>query len=462
MMHHHLRTLSLAAFAALAAAACSDDVASPSARSGPLQPRFAAARAEIVEATQGRTRRGFEDEILRLEAQVPGLGGVSMDPATGAAVVYLLDLTTREQAMTALRTNAPNLQVPSSFRAKLGTDGSTVVRQGQFAFSELVAWSHVAAAQRRRGGFLGIDADEGANRLHIAIPEHADGAAAITLLTDAGIPADAIVIENRPVGSLLTNLTDRVRPTGSGLLINNGGTGGNGNCSLGFNVDVQIYGDKGFLTAAHCAPGNIGLGNTGGTMYQNSAVTGNIIGTVQLNPAWNSTSTDCGGVTLCTDADAMFVLASSTSPSDWAKRIASTSTWGSNDAAGSIAISGWWTGISIVPYTYQGATVYKVGQKTGVTFGVIAATCENPLYTGTVVLCEDKVTGASSGPGDSGAAVFYPNVGGSNPTPPYAIGLLSGGGGSSAAPDGHCTAGCYWHFTSIAAAQSHLSRYFTP
>ena len=40
------------------------------------------AEAELAAASAGRTERGAEDEILRLEAQIPGVGGVFLDPAT--------------------------------------------------------------------------------------------------------------------------------------------------------------------------------------------------------------------------------------------------------------------------------------------------------------------------------------------------------------------------------------------
>jgi hypothetical protein len=82
-----------------------------------------------------------------------------------------------------------------------------------------------------------------------------------------------------------------------------------------------------------------------------------------------------------------------------------------------------------------------------------------------MVLCEDRADSVSAGDGDSGAPVHFPsNIYGD---PPYAIGILSssGGGGPTDPNDGgrwHCTSACYIYFTEFYAAQTHLSRYFSP
>ncbi len=108
-------------------------------------------------------------------------------------------------------------------------------------------------------------------------------------------------------------------------------------------------------------------------------------------------------------------------------------------------------------------TVYKVGRTTGVTYGTVAATCENPLVdslgTGKVILCADRATGASYGGGDSGGPVFYPAA---QSDPPYAIGLFFSGKGSAFNGSGQCTSGCEILFSEWYNVQWHLSRYFSP
>jgi len=161
----------------------------------------------------------------------------------------------------------------------------------------------------------------------------------------------------------------------------------------------------------------------------------------------------------------MYVHSSDTTPSNWAKRIYSTSTWGGNNTPGSLTINGYWPGISLLGYAWQGMTVYKVGRTTGVTYGTVAATCEYPMLDSLsvpkVVLCADRATGASFGPGDSGGPVFYPAAQGD---PPYAIGLFFGGAGTSFNGNDppQCTAGCTILFSEFYTIQWHLSRYFSP
>ena len=61
-----------------AAAACTDLPSDPVATSPRRLELSLFAAAKLSAAIQGRRTRGFEDEILRMEARVPGLGGVSI------------------------------------------------------------------------------------------------------------------------------------------------------------------------------------------------------------------------------------------------------------------------------------------------------------------------------------------------------------------------------------------------
>jgi hypothetical protein len=93
----------------------------------------------------------------------------------------------------------------------------------------------------------------------------------------------------------------------------------------------------------------------------------------------------------------------------------------------------------------------------------VAATSENPMLDSTtvpkVVLCADRATGVSAGPGDSGAPVFYPAA---QSDPPYAIGLLFGAEGDAFNGSEQCTAGCTIFFSEFYTVQTHPSSYFAP
>lgn len=348
----------------------------------------------------------------------------------------------------------------------MGRDDSTRVLEGAYAFSELVSWQEAISASVRVPGFLAIDADEARNRVRVVVGLDASLPNVMRAIEAAGVPAQAVIIERRRQDQAAVSLRDRYRPTAGGLQIVNAG---GGRCTLGFNVDVQFYNEKGFLTAGHCASGSPGSGQTGGLIYQNTVQTSNLIGTISLNPAWSSTDPNCAGYTLCTMADVMFVTSANSSSTEWAKRVAWTTSTGTNNARGSLTISGWSSGLQSYPFIYQGALVYKVGRTTGQTLGAVSATCENPVVTDAsglqyVALCSVRVNGAAVGGGDSGAPVYYPQSGGD---PPYAIGILFAGGGSSIADDfadatWYCTAGCTYVFSEWYQVQSHLSRYLAP
>jgi len=227
---------------------------------------------------EGRTTRGFEDEILRMEAKVPGLGGVWVNE-TGTPVVYLKDPSQSALALRELRSFAVGLPYATVLHSKLGLEGSTIVRQGQFTFSELVFWSRMIASYVRAPGFLSIDADEGLNRVRITTTVGASQEPFVRRIDDLGIPLAAIAFSESAPFVTATSLQDRYRPTGGGQQIVNT----DDICSLGYNVDVQFYAEEGFLTASHCA-GSFN-GSTGQAFYQSSPGGANRIGYVSLNPA---------------------------------------------------------------------------------------------------------------------------------------------------------------------------------
>ena len=440
--------------ATFALAACQGDENAP-VRPSEAPSLSVAAAAQVSAAVQGRRSRGFEDELLRMEARIPGFGGMFRDPGTGNAVVHLRATANRASAMAQLRQIAPGLNVAPPFRDLIGSDGATEIRDAEYSFSELVAWTLAVARQPRSPDVLSIDADERLNRVRISVPNDAARARVEAILARAGVPLAAVVLENRPPGRLLATVQQRVRATAGGLQIQNADSS---TCTLGFNVIVEFYSEKGFLTASHCDKGSNGLGTTGDTIYQHAKPTAtNRVGSVYLNPAWNSTDPSCGGVALCTDADAMFVRGfADTTSANWQQRIARTGTnYPTNNGNGSLTIDAFWTNLSKVPFVYVGEIVSKVGRSTGGTKGTVGATCEYPTYDSYAFLCVSRVDGASQGNGDSGAPVY---------DLPYAVGILFAGGGTSygAGPIFRCTAGCWYHFSEWYSIETHLSRYFDP
>lgn len=308
VVHEKSHTL-LPALIALTVSGCSLEQPVPTVQHERRSDPSAAAQLQLAAAVQGRQSRGFEDEILRMEARIPGLGGVFLHPTSKKFVVFLKDVGQRDAAMAELRVVAGQVGTDALLRTKLGAVDGTEIRQGQFAFSELVAWQRAIAASVRVPGFLSIDADEMLNRVRVTTTVDASRGAFVRAIMASGVPEAAVVFDTAPLPVTVASLRDRVRPTGGGLQIS---PAANSYCSLGFNVDMQFYGQKGFLTASHCDGSGNGQGSTGTTIYQNVTGGSNAIGTVSLNPAWNSTDTNCRGYALCTAADAMYVSSSDT------------------------------------------------------------------------------------------------------------------------------------------------------
>lgn len=146
---------------------------------------------------QGRGARGFEDDLLRLEKDIPGLGGIYRDPS-GALVVFLVDRRQERAAAQVLASRAPDLALDTGLRHDL-LMGSIQFRTGQYAFSQLVAWQALTLdALTKVNGLLGVDADESTNRVHLRLAEGTPVEAIQSRLTAAGIPGPAVRITFGP------------------------------------------------------------------------------------------------------------------------------------------------------------------------------------------------------------------------------------------------------------------------
>lgn len=452
--------------------ACSGDTpAAPVAvEAGAPRAMLTDAEAELAAAARGRISRGFEDEILRLENRVRGLGGVFVD-SSGAAVIWLRganDAERRADAVRALRTASTALRAPRDFLMRLQRDDQLRVLAGDYSFSELVAWQRSISRSVRVSGLLGIDADEGRNRVRVVIAPDALIGDFEQAISAAGVPLQAVVFERRESGRLLqSELRHRWRPIFGGLQIMN--KTANSECTIGFGVDMLFYSKRGFLTASHCSAGAVGSGSLvdpllGQPMYK-LWNPNNIVGAVHLNPPWNRTDPECNGIVLCTLADVMFV---ETEANMTSKHVAWTTFTGMNGLMGSRIVSAAGTGLQVAPFIFQGATVYKVGRNTGQTAGIVGATCEHyyqhPPQLSLAVLCSGRVDNVAVGNGDSGSPVYYPASGTESA---YAIGILFAGAANNTdifnVGEARCLgSGCQFWFSEWSRLQLHLNRYFVP
>lgn len=425
-----------------------------------------AAEAVRIAAVQGSTTRGAEDDILRFEREVPGLGGVFVSP-TGVLTMYLPAGVAPAQARARIASIAAQRTNMTPSMMQLFASGAFETRIARFPFSELVAYKELLRDRvLALPNISGLDADESLNRVRISVSTVTAADAVREFVASLDLPPDLIVVTLAPRLTPAAGLRSTWRPTGGGIKIQTGGYYSQ-TCTLGFNVTTSA-GHRGFVTAAHCEGSGsyAGSGYTGAPIFQPLAgYSQYVVGSVAINPAWVQ---GCGAYHRCTSADAMLV--SYTSDVSSPKRVAYTSYRGENSGKGSLTVTGWWANIVAPAYPFVGQSVDKQAQTTGWTSGTVAGTCEEiPVdddYGDYVVGCADRVTGSRVGQGDSGGSVFVPPPPGQMTLPLYPLGILFAGGPFNAYDDTidayYCTLGCTYAFSRFDQISAHLGVTVSP
>jgi hypothetical protein len=205
-------------------------------------PKPSAAALQLDAAANGRNERGAEDDILRLENFLPGLGGVYMEGSK--IVVYVPQQMSRRDALEKLALGTATLNIDGSVAQQMMRGENIELRPAKHPFSQLVSWvvSGVGGIMRVPG-VTGLDANEATNRITIFVRDQSGAEAALAAAHKAGVPEDAV--ETRVANPVLVSgLGGTWSPTGGGIQIQNDSSI---NCSLGYN---DRYNDvKGFWTA---------------------------------------------------------------------------------------------------------------------------------------------------------------------------------------------------------------------
>lgn len=324
----------------------------------------------------------------------------------GDIVVYGPPDSSAAAVKAALSTFAPTLHIRKDRRMQLAAGTNVRIIPSQFPFSHLVVWQEALSSRVKPGdNITSIDADEQLNRLTVGVSDAHTASQVLSLAANVGVPTNAVSVRVEPITVPTTTLQGAFTPRVGGIQILN--TTSNA-CTLGFDVTTST-GITGFVTASHCAPGAIGAGTTGTTIYQNN--TSFPVGTINVDHAFNIVNTSCGAYsgTACTWADVMLVKYNTGIANQ--KWIMQTTSVGTSNAVGSITTSGTWQVNATDFYPSVGESVDKMGRTTGWTRGHIGATCLNHVTVdGTysyMVICTDRVDSAAIGQGDSGAPVFY-------------------------------------------------------
>ena len=360
---------------------------------------------------------------LALARTIQGFGGFYIDPAAGPTV-YLTDVSRRADAEREL----------GAFLSK--RSATLRVVRGAFTYAQLDSWYEQArgAVFAVPGVMLG-DVDEGRNRVRIGVANAAAAAGVRARLAQIGIPATAVIVEQRAPISAMATLRDRVRPLNGGLQINffptpAGTPGPSLICTLGFNV--MMNGVRSFITNSHCT--NVEGGTLLPTQYYQSVRSDgapSFIGVEADDPEWQlMLTTQCPPPLSCRYSDAARV-AYDAGAAIWLGSIAQLDeiTTSLADTVHTIISDFRITGERD---PIQGEIANKVGRTTGWTAGVTTATCVDVLALGTthMRLCQAVVSALVDG-GDSGSPVFFRD-GGDFVT---LLGILWGGSTDDANPE---------------------------
>lgn len=365
---------------------------------------------------------------LAVAQAVTGFGGYYLD-ASGAPTVYLIDPARRAEAEQALAT----FLVSRGF-----TTADLRVAQGAFGYGQLDAWYRLARpAVFAVPGVVSGDVDEGSNRVRIGVANAPAAAAVQSALAQLGIPAGAVIVQQRAPIAAVATLRDRVRPLKGGLQINFFPTpastpGVSLICTLGFNA--QIFGINSFITNSHCS--NVEGGEETPTEYYQSVRSGgaaSFVGTEVDDPHWTSQlNADCPPPLACRYSDAARVQYEPAAQIAFG-RIAKIDEITTSLADTIHTIAGEFRIKAERLDPVQGEVANKVGRTTGWTRGTTTGTCVDVLALGTahIRLCQAMVAALVDG-GDSGSPVFAAQGGSNNIT---LLGILWGGSTDEANPE---------------------------
>ncbi|HYR10387.1 MAG TPA: hypothetical protein VEQ60_21610 [Longimicrobium sp.] len=367
----------------------------------------------------------IDDYFAALAEEIPGFGGFYFD-AQGRMVVMLTGAGTRQRAVSVLtqRVGARQFSLPGGRRRADIANARIVTARHDFL--QLRRWRQAALeGVSAVPGMTYLDISESANRLVIGARDATAEAGIRAALEQAGVPGTAAEVRRIPEFRFDQTLRDSVATMRGGVQIENS-TGET--CTHGPVARIQATSGawtSGFLTNSHCtrymgdSPFNGGTISNPSTFYQPTQASGRQIGTELFDaPFWAPPSNPygfggtCPSNRRCRHSDAALNVYSSGVASAQGE-VARTA--GPPDT---VLISGspfrmidehhWGFG------AYEGELLTKVGRTTGLTQGLqSASTCADiPTNEQTLsghyitLLCQSGYS-AASGPGDSGAPVFF-------------------------------------------------------
>lgn len=303
--------------------------------------------------------------------------------------------------------------------------------EGAYDFVEIQAWRQQILAGGLPPFVTLLDNDETRNRLVLGVDPGTATADAVSLLNRAGVPHEAVLIEEieEPIlaaspssilSSYSSNSTTASTGRVGGIKIETSITSGFVNtCTIGFNVVNGSTGERGFLTASHCTQSS-GIGGVNNRRfwqptYQSSGL--GYIATERVDPApylTNRTDSNCPSGATCRVSDAAFIRYENQSSSyatlGAIARTTAISTTSSvnftvNQSNPEFIVT------SETAFPAAGQLVNKVGARSGWTTATVGSrSCATGRSQGTYLTCtyvaNTTFGNAATDEGDSGAPVF--------------------------------------------------------
>src|SRR3954451_2603952 len=240
----------------LAVAGCDKPSDQSTAPNSPqtTEPKSGALTAEARIA--GLASDDFSETVSgRLARQVPEFGGVFID-TDGALTAYITHgrrAAAARKALTSewLKTGRPIRRVK--------------ILAGRFSFSQLWQWHTALRSTFNTPGVVVSELDERNNQLRVGITDPQARSAVERAVTQAGVPAKAVVIELTAAPALAISVRNKIRPTQGGTQIlgdfTQNGVHSTFTCTYGLNVRNNADpANRYMLVNSHCTQNTPNLG----------------------------------------------------------------------------------------------------------------------------------------------------------------------------------------------------------
>jgi len=369
----------------------------------PQAPRGVVPGALRSVAAQGSARNNPPKRVSqRLAAVHPGFAGLyrTRDGVLNVAVT------------PGANRNAVGATVASEMRAMHRENLQQRFVTATYSFAQLERWEQLLLDNAPAAtGMVTLAVDEPTNRLSVGVSSETARAAVQQLLTQLGVPPEAVSVTLVRTPTAFDALTDGYRPLRGGLQVEGIWTqNGPQSAICTYGVNVLYQGLKHMIVNSHCTQNGTPGGLIGAEFYQHAAIWSAFrYGSEVQDPAFRSDLYGCAAGNVCRYSDAALVQVDESASWDLAGIARTTARADLPTIYGTLTIDGSNPRIEIhdvISELLTGDFVEKVGRTTGWTGGYVTNTCEHVFFGGVGRLCNTTVQ-AGAGHGDSGSPVFW-------------------------------------------------------